>query len=208
MGPQLRPAMTLTEGGSLQRQDFVAAAVRLPDGDPWKEKFLKELRINPRGEETPRQWIHKANTENFRKWLQAPEGSAPFDFGKIFKSLGYSIDISQRDLPPAVPSMLIAMVLAEAQSKEEINRAAKWFLEVAKEGFRFRHAHQFLLLRRAMEIRRATSSSWDGADIWRAREDHTLVALGSKVKLENRLDRPDYRDNPKEGPSANRSLNH
>ena len=67
MGPQLRPAMTLTEGGSLQRQDFVAAAVRLPDGDPWKEKVLKELRINPREEETPRQWIHKANTENFRK---------------------------------------------------------------------------------------------------------------------------------------------
>ena len=125
MGPQLRPALTLAEGGSLQRQDFVAAAVRLPDGDPWKEKFLKELRINPREEETPRQWIHKANTENFRKWLQAPEGSAPFDFGKIFKSLGYSIDVSQRDLPPAVPSMLIAMVLAEAQSKEEINRAAK-----------------------------------------------------------------------------------
>ena len=55
MKPQLRPGMRLAEGGSLQRQDFVAAAVRLPDGDPWKEKVLKELRINPRDEESPRQ---------------------------------------------------------------------------------------------------------------------------------------------------------
>ena len=55
MKPQLRPGMGLAEGGSLQRQDFIAAAVRLPDGDPWKEKVLKELRINPRDEETPRQ---------------------------------------------------------------------------------------------------------------------------------------------------------
>ena len=140
---------------------------------------MKEFRINPRDEETPLRWIYKANTENFRRWLQAPEGSAPFDFGKIFKFLGYSIDISQRDLPPAVPSMLIEIVMAEAQGKEEIGRAAKWFLEVAKEGFRFRHAHQFLeLLRRAMVIRRASSCSWDGADIWRARKDHTLEALG------------------------------
>ena len=55
MAPQLRPGMSMTEGVSLQRQDFVAAAVRLPDGDPWKEKVLKDLRMNPRDEETPRQ---------------------------------------------------------------------------------------------------------------------------------------------------------
>ena len=140
--------------------------------------------------------------------MQAPEGSAPFDFGKIFKSLGYSIDLSQRDLPPAVPSMLIAMVLAESQSKEEISRAANWFLEVAKEGFRFRHAHQFLeLIRRAMEIRRAPSSSWDGADIWSSREDHTVVALGSKVNFEDRRDRADYRDNPTEVAATSRTMN-
>ena len=136
--------------------------------------------------------------------MKAPEGSAPFDFAKIFKSLGYSIDITQRNLPPAVPSMLIAMILAEAQSKEEVNRAAKWFLEVAKEGFRYSHAHEFLeLIRRAMELRRASSSSWDGADIWRAREDHTLVALGSKVTLEKRLERPDIRNNPREAAPTN-----
>ena len=55
MAPQLRPGMGMTEGVSLQRQDFVAAAVRLPDGDPWKEKVLKALRMNSRDEETPRQ---------------------------------------------------------------------------------------------------------------------------------------------------------
>ena len=55
IAPQLRPGTCRTDGVSLQRQDFVAAAVRLPDGDPWKEKVLKELSINPRDEETPRQ---------------------------------------------------------------------------------------------------------------------------------------------------------
>ena len=136
--------------------------------------------------------------------MKAPEGSAPFDLAKIFKSLGYSIDITQRNLPPAVPSMLIAMILAEAQSKEEVSRAANWFLEVAKEGFRYSHAHQFLeLIRRAMELRRSSSSSWDGADIWRAREDHTLVALGSKVKLEDRLERQDFRTNPRDAAPTN-----
>ena len=49
-----------------------------------------------------------------------------------------------------------------------------------------------------MEIRRSTSSSWDGADIWRAREDHTLVALGSKVKLEERGERGQFDYNQKE----------
>ena len=29
--------------------------------------------------------------------LPAPEGSAPLDFTKIFKALGYSIDVSQRN---------------------------------------------------------------------------------------------------------------
>ena len=81
--------------------------------------------------------------------------------------------------------MLLALIFAEAEDKEQIGRAARWFLEVAKEGFRFGQAHHLLeLFRRAMELRRSSSSSWSGADIWRAREDHTLVAQGSKVKLE------------------------
>ena len=87
--------------------------------------------------------MHKSNTENYRRWLVAPEGSAPFDFPKIFKSLGYTIDINKRNPPPAVPCMLMALILAEAQNKEQISRAARWFFEVAKEGFQFRHSHQF-----------------------------------------------------------------
>ena len=81
--------------------------------------------------------------------------------------------------------MLLALVMAEAEDKEQIGRAARWFLEVAKEGFRFTQAHHLLeLFRRAMELRRSPTSAWSGADIWRAREDHTLVAQGSKVTLE------------------------
>ena len=42
-------------GATLQRQDFIAAARRLPDGDPWKEKVIKELQLDARKEETPQQ---------------------------------------------------------------------------------------------------------------------------------------------------------
>ena len=38
-----------------------------------------------------------------------------------------------------------------------------------------------------MELRRVTSSTWEGTDAWRAREDHTLIAMNSKVKLEERI---------------------
>ena len=31
--------------------------------------------------------------------------------------------------------MLMTLILAEAQNKEKILRAARWFFEVAKEGF-------------------------------------------------------------------------
>ena len=41
-------------------------------------------------------------------------------------------------------------------------------------------------LRRAMELRRGSSATWDGSDVWRAREDHTIVAQGSRVRLERR----------------------
>ena len=86
---------------------------------------MSELQLPSTKQDAPQQWVHKANAENFRRWLQAPEGVAPFDFAKIFKALGYGIDITQRNLPPAVPCMLMAMVLAEAQDKEQVNRAAK-----------------------------------------------------------------------------------
>lgn len=147
-------------GGDKLRQDFLAAALRLPDGDPLKETAIRDYQLNTSAEGVPQQWAHKANTENFRRWLQAPEGAAPFDLNKIFRSLGYKIDISQRNLPPAVPCILLSLILAEAQNKEQIVRAARWFLEVAKEGFRFSQAHHLLeLFRRAIELRRSSSSS-------------------------------------------------
>ena len=56
--------------------------------------------------------------------------------------------------------MLLALVMAEAEDKEQIGRAARWFLEVAKEGFRFTEAHHLLeLFRRAMELRRSPTSA-------------------------------------------------
>ena len=67
LAPQLPTIFGMTGGSSLQRQDFVAAAFRLPDGDPWKEKVLNELRLNPKDVEIPRQWMHKSNTENFKR---------------------------------------------------------------------------------------------------------------------------------------------
>lgn len=39
-------------------------------------------------------------------------------------------------------------------------------------------------MRRAIELRRSPASSWSGSDLMRAREDHTLEAQGSKIKLE------------------------
>ena len=41
-----------------------------------------------------------------------------------------------------------------------------------------------------MEHRRTMGTSWDGLDVWRAREDHTLVAQGSKIRLERRGNNP------------------
>ena len=130
-------------------------------------------------------WTNKAIKENFQRWLAAPESASPFDFTKIFKSLGYSIDLTQRDLAPAVPFMMALRVIAEAKDMQQVQRTTRWFLKVGEEGFRFKHSNQFLeFIRRAMELRRAAGTSWDGWDIWRAREDHTLVAQGSKVRLE------------------------
>ena len=45
MTSHLHLSRGLPEGTNLQRQDFVAAAFRLPDGDPWKEKILTECQL-------------------------------------------------------------------------------------------------------------------------------------------------------------------
>ena len=100
------------------------------------------------------------------------------------------MDLTQENLPPAVPVILVSLILSEAQNKEQFDRAAKWFLKVGEEGFRFRKANHLLeFMRRAMELRRGSSASWDGSDIWRAREDHSIVAQGSRVRLEEQRDR-------------------
>ena len=150
---------------------------------------MTQLDITDLGDNTSQIWTHKSIRENFQRWLEAPESAAPFDFQKICKTLGYSMDLTQRNLAPAVPFIMLVRILAEAKDMQQVKRATRWFLKVGEEGFRFKHSNQFLeFMRRAMEHRRATGTSWDGWDIWRAREDHTLVAQGSRIRLEQRGD--------------------
>ena len=76
------------------------------EGDAWREKILADLgRIEPMMDAT---WSHKATKDNFQRWLAAPESAAPFELNKIFKSLGYSFELTQRTLSPAVPFILMS----------------------------------------------------------------------------------------------------
>ena len=43
------------QGTTPWRQDFIAAAQRLPDGDPWKEKVLGELQLPTSKQDIPQQ---------------------------------------------------------------------------------------------------------------------------------------------------------
>ena len=66
------------------------------------------------------------------------------------------MDLTQRDVPPAVPFIMLLRVLEEAKDMQQVKRATRWFLKVGEEGFRFRYTNQFLeFMRRAMELRRA-----------------------------------------------------
>ena len=168
-----------------RRREFLAAARRLQDGDIWKEKVKAQLNIETLEESSTQMWTNKAVKENFQRWLEAPGSSAPFDFQKIFKTLGYSMDLTQRNLAPAVPFILILRIIAEAKNMDQVKRATRWFLKVGEEGFRFKQTNQFVeFMRRAMNLRRGVGASWDGWGVWRASEDHTLVAQGSKLRLE------------------------
>ena len=70
------------------------------------------------------------------------------------------MDLTQENLPPAVPVILVSLILSEAQKTEQFVRAAKWFLKVGEEAFRFQKANQTLeFLRRALELRRGSSAS-------------------------------------------------
>ena len=161
MASNLR-ANTGPSEATLQRQDFIAAALRLPEGDPWREKALRDYTLDSKagGNDVQRRWVQKSNAENFRQWLAGPEGAAPFDLNKIFKALGYSIDLTQRNLPPAVPCMLMSLIFMEGQHVDQVRQAARWFFEVGKTGFRFQETPKFLeYMRRAIELRRSPSSS-------------------------------------------------
>ena len=95
------------------------------------------------------------------------------------------MDLTQRNLAPAVPFILLLRIMAEAKDMQQVKRTLRWFLKVGEEGFRFKHTNEFVeFMRRAMNLRRSAGSSWDGWGVWRAREDHTLVAQGSKIRLE------------------------
>ena len=118
---------TRSTGTTIQRQQFMAAALRLPEGDPLREIALRDyaLTTTTSGTDIQQRWIKKANAENFQQWLAGPEGSTPLDFGKIFKSLGYTIDLAQENLPPAIPCMLMALIFAEGKKVEHIQQAAR-----------------------------------------------------------------------------------
>ena len=55
-------------------------------------------------------------------------------------------------------------------------------------GLRFDRSNQLLeYIRRAMELRRSSASSWEDHDVWRAVDDHIMVSKNSKVKLDRRV---------------------
>ena len=124
---------------------------------------MAEVNITDLNESTNQMWTHKAIKENFHRWLAAPESASTIDFTKIFKTLGYSMDLTQRNLPPAVPFMIALRVIAEAKDRQQVLRATRWFLKAREEGFRFKYCIQFLkFARRALEPRRASGTSWEG----------------------------------------------
>ena len=73
------------------------------------------------------------------------------------------MDLTQRDLSLAVPFIMLLRILEEAKDMQQVKRTTRWFLKVGEEGFRFRYSKQFLeFMRRAMELRRASGTSWKG----------------------------------------------
>ena len=52
---QLQQSTGPLQGTTPWRQDFIAAAQRLPDGDPWKEKVLRDLQLPTTKQDVPQQ---------------------------------------------------------------------------------------------------------------------------------------------------------
>ena len=72
------------------------------------------------------------------------------------------MDLTQRNLAPSVPCILLLRIMAEAKDMHQVKRATRWFLKVGEEGFRFKHTTECVeFMRRAMNLRSA-GSSWDG----------------------------------------------
>ena len=65
----------------------------------------------------------KANRENFQRWLTAPQIEASINLEIIFKTIGYTVDVTQTDLPPAVVDILVLRVLRQAPHLEEMMRS-------------------------------------------------------------------------------------
>ena len=56
----------------------------------------------------------KDNRINFQRWLTAPQSSGSMNMKKIFKAIGYNVDVTREDLPPAVAGILALRVLRQA----------------------------------------------------------------------------------------------
>ena len=136
-------------------------------------------------EKTAMRVSSKDNRENFQRWLTAPQSAGPINLRKIFKSIGYNVNVTRNDLPPAVAGILILRVLKQAPDLDQMMRCLDWFLRVMEVGLRFEKGNELLeYIRRAMELRRSSAGSWEDHDVWRAVDDHIMVARNSKVRLE------------------------
>ena len=108
----------------------------------------------------------KANRENFQRWLTAPQSAGSINLKKIFKAIGYSVDVTRTDLPPAAAGILALRVLRQAPNLEQMMRCLEWFLRVFEVGLRFERGNELLeYIRRAMELRRASTGTWEGHDV-------------------------------------------
>ena len=108
----------------------------------------------------------KANRENFQRWLTAPQSAGPINLKKIFKAIGYSVDVTRTDLPPAAAGILALRVLRQAPNLEQVMRCLEWFLRVFEVGLRFEKGNELLeYIRRAMELRRTSTGTWEDHDV-------------------------------------------
>ena len=46
------------------------------------------------------------------------------------------MDLTQRNLAPAVPFILLLRIMAEAKDMQQVKRAMRWILKVGEEGFK------------------------------------------------------------------------